>query len=61
MARLVQQKLHQVHPRKVVAIKDKVEKLLKAGFIYPIPLMEWVFNIVPIDKKHGTIKFCIDF
>ena len=61
MAKLVRQKLRQVHPRKATAIKAEIEKLLKAGFIYPIPLTEWVLNIVPVNKKKGTIKFCIDF
>ena len=42
-------------------IKAEVEKILKAGFIYPIPLTEWVSNIVPMAKKHGTIRVCIDF
>ena len=44
-------KLRQVHPRKAAAIKEEVEKLLKAGFIYPVPLTEWVSNIVPANKK----------
>ena len=47
----VYQKLRQVHPQKAVAIKEEVEKLLEAGFIYPIPLTEWVSNIVPMNKK----------
>ena len=47
----VRQKVRQVHPRKVAVIKAKIEKLLKAGLIYPIPLMEWVSNIVPVNKK----------
>ena len=50
-AKPVRQRLRQVHPRKAAAIKAKVEKLLKAGFIYPIPLTDWVSNIVPVDKK----------
>ena len=49
------QRLRPVHPRKAAAIKAEVEKLLKAGFIYLIPLTEWVSNIVPMDKKQGTI------
>ena len=60
-ARLVRQKLRQVHPRKATAIKAEVKKILKAGFIYPIPLTEWVSNIVPMNKKQGTIRVCIDF
>jgi hypothetical protein len=37
-AKLVQKKLRSVHPKKIVAIKAEVEKLLKSGFIYPVPL-----------------------
>ena len=47
----VRQRLRPVHPRKAATIKAEVEKLLNAGFIYPIPLTEWVSNIVPVDKK----------
>ena len=57
----VRKKLRQVHPRKAAAIKVEIEKLLKAGFIYPIPLIEWVLNIVPVNKKQGTIRVCINF
>ena len=38
-----------------------MEKLLKAGFIYPIDLTEWVSNLVPVDKKQGTIRVYTDF
>ena len=37
-----------------MTIKSEVETLHKEGFIYPIPLMEWVSNIVPVAKKQGT-------
>ena len=37
--RLVRRKLRQVHPHKAAAIKAEVKKILKAGFIYPIPLI----------------------
>ena len=47
----VRQCLRPMHPRKAAAIKAEVEKLLNAGFIYPIPLTEWVSNIFPVDKK----------
>ena len=59
--KLVRQRLHHVHPKKAAAIKEEVEKLLHAGFIYPIPLTEWVSNIVPVMKKQGTIRVCIDY
>ena len=50
-----------VNPRKAPAIKAEIEKLLKAGFIYPFPLMEWVSNLVLVDKKHGAIHICTNF
>ena len=60
-AKLVRKKLRQVHPQNAIAIKAEIEKLFKAGFIYPIPLTEWVSNVVPVNKKKGTIRVCIDF
>lgn len=60
-AKLVRQRLQSVHPQKVEAIKNKVENLLHAGFVYPIPLTEWVSNLVLVDKKQGTIGVCVDY
>ena len=47
----VRQHLRAANPRKAPAIKAEIERLLKAGFIYPIPSMEWVSNPIPVDKK----------
>jgi hypothetical protein len=44
-----------INPRKATTIKVEVEKLLKVGFIYLVPLTEWVSNPVLVDKKQGTI------
>ena len=57
----VRKKLRQVHPRKAIAIKVEIEMLLKSGIIYPISLIECVLNVVPINKKQGTIRVYIDF
>jgi hypothetical protein len=45
----------------VTAIKEEVEKLLKFGFIYLVPLTEWVSNLVPFDKNKGTIHVFMEF
>eukprot|EP00253_Pinus_taeda_P008778 PITA_08778 len=39
-AKPVRQRLRPLHPRKAAAIKAEVEKLLKVGFLYPIPLTD---------------------
>ena len=57
----VRQKLLPMNPKKYVAPKAKVEKLLKAGFIYPVLLTEWVSNSILVNKKQGTIRVCTDF
>ena len=60
-AKPVRQRLREVNPRKAPAIKAEIEKLLKAGFIYPVPLTEWDSNPVPVDNKQGAICICTDF
>jgi hypothetical protein len=35
--------------------------MLKSSFIYPVPLTEWISNIVLVAKKQGTICVCIDY
>ena len=50
-AKPVRQRLHAVNSRKAPGIKAEIEKLLKDGFIYPIPLMKWVSNPIPVENK----------
>lgn len=44
-----------------MAIKIEIQKLLNTGFIYLISLTEWVLNIFPVMKKHGTIHVYVDY
>jgi hypothetical protein len=57
----VRKKLCLVHPKKITTIKAEVEKILKYDFIYPVPLTEWVSNLVLVAKKQGTIRVCVDY
>ena len=54
--KLVHQHLRPVYPKKATTIKTHVEKILCAGFIYPVPLTEWVSNIVPVMKNKEPSK-----
>ena len=47
----VRQKKQPIHPSKVVAVKDEIEKLRTVGFIYPIAYTTWVSNLIPMNKK----------
>ena len=35
--------------------------MLAAGFIKPIQHQRWLSNIVPMKKKNGQIRCCVDF
>ena len=39
----------------------QVKKLLAAGFIKPIQHPKWLSNVVPVKKKNGQIRCCVDF
>ena len=58
--KLVRQRLRPIHLKKATSIKAEVEKCLRASFIYLVLLTEWVSSIVPVMKKQGTIRVCID-
>jgi hypothetical protein len=42
-------------------VKKEVERLLDANFVRPCRYVEWISNIVPIYKKNGKMRVCIDF
>jgi hypothetical protein len=49
------------NPNVLDDIKKKTKRLLKAKFIRPCWYTEWISNIVPIYKKNGKLRVCIDF
>jgi hypothetical protein len=42
-------------------IEKEVKKLLDANIIIPYRYSTWVVNLVPIRKKNGEIRLCVDF
>jgi hypothetical protein len=42
-------------------VKKEVERLLEANFIRPCRYAEWISSIVPVYKKNGKMRVCIDF
>ena len=58
---LVKQKLRPMGTKWLLEIKEKVTKQLKVGFINPVHQAEWIANVVPIPKKDGKVRMCVDF
>jgi hypothetical protein len=55
------QKLRQINPMLLPIMEKEVKKLLDAKIIIPLRYSEWVANLVPVRKKNGEIRLCVDF
>ena len=45
----------------LLIIKEEVTKQLKVGFIKPVHQAEWIANVMPVPKKDGNVRMCVDF
>ena len=50
-----------MHPKLEPLIQSEVKKLLDARIIFKVRHSEWVSNMVPVRKKSGEIRLCVDF
>ncbi|RVW40338.1 Retrovirus-related Pol polyprotein from transposon 17.6 [Vitis vinifera] len=60
-ARPVKQKLRRLHPRWSLQVKEEIQKQLSVGFISVVEYPEWLSNVVPVPKKDGKVRVCVDF
>ena len=60
-ARPVKQKLRRLHPRWSLLVKEEIQKQLNVGFLSIVDYPEWLANVVPIPKKDGKVRVCVDF
>ena len=60
-ARPVKQKLRRLHPRWSLQVKEEIQKQLSVGFLSVVEYPEWLANVVPIPKKDGKVRVCVDF
>ena len=58
---LVKQKLRRVKPEMLLNIKEEVKKQLDARFLEVARYSQWVANIVPVPKKDGKVRMCVDY
>ncbi|CAM8903253.1 unnamed protein product [Rhodiola kirilowii] len=48
-------------PELVPEIEKEVNKLIDADFIREVKYPTWIANIVPVRKKNGQLRVCVDF
>jgi hypothetical protein len=56
-----QQRARQMRTEVLEEVKKEIEKMLEAGFIRPCRYAEWISSIVPVQKKDGRWRVCVDF
>jgi hypothetical protein len=56
-----QQRVHQMRTKVLEEVKKEIEKMLEAGFIRPCRYAEWISSVVPVQKKDGRWRVCVDF
>jgi hypothetical protein len=56
-----QQRARQMKAEVLEEVKKEVEKMITAGFIRPCRYAEWISSIVPVQKKDGRWRVCVDF
>ena len=62
----IRQRQYRLNPRYSLMVKEDIDRLLEAGFIYPVVNSEWISPIVVVPKKVGAdgkvkIRVCQDF
>ncbi|XP_015168900.1 uncharacterized protein [Solanum tuberosum] len=60
-SRPVKQAQRRFRPDLVPLIENEVNKLIEAGFIREVKYPTWISSIVPVRKKNGQIRVCVDF
>jgi len=55
------QKLRRMNPKLLPLIEKEIKKLFEAKIIVALGFSRWVANLVPVRKKNGEIRICIDF
>ncbi|XP_019260811.1 PREDICTED: uncharacterized protein LOC109238788 [Nicotiana attenuata] len=60
-ARPVKQVQRRFRPKLVPLIETEVNNLIEAGFVREVKYPTWISSIVPVRKKNGQIRVCVDF
>lgn len=55
------QKLRRINPKLLPLIEKEVNRLYQSGIIVHVRFSDWISNLVPVRKKTGEIRLCIDF
>jgi hypothetical protein len=55
------QNIRQFNPMLMSIIEKELKRMLDDKIIVPLRYSNWVDNLVPVKKKSGEIRLCVDF
>ncbi|KAL4291229.1 hypothetical protein GQ457_14G014460 [Hibiscus cannabinus] len=50
-----------MRPDMLLKVREEVKKQVEVGFLKVAKYPEWVANIVPVPKKDGKVRMCVDY
>ena len=50
-----------MRPKMSEKIKAEVMKQFNTGFLAVTSYLQWVANVVPVPKKDGKVRMCVDY
>jgi len=57
----VKQKLRRTRPDMALKIKEEGQKQIDVGFLVTLEYPQWLAIIVPVPKKYGKVRMCVDY
>ena len=54
-------KIMRMNPKLLPMVEKEIKKLFVEKIIVALRFSRWVANLVPVRKKNGEIRICIDF
>ena len=60
-AKPVKQKFRRLRPEWTEKIREEIVKQIQANFLEVVEYPQWLANIVPVPKKDGKVRMCVDF
>jgi hypothetical protein len=60
-ARPIRQNERKMNSQLQLVVKTDLERLLKAKFIKPVEITDWISPMVLVKKKNGKLRVCVDY
>ena len=42
-------------------MEEEIQKQLNVGFLLVVEYSDWLTNVIPVTKKDGKVRVCVDF